>query len=50
MVCPRCKYGDFCALCLGKWANLGFDTCGNKDCKIIDEFLENSPWDKVFNL
>ncbi len=48
--CPRCNYGDFCVICCKKWINKANDICGNKGCTIIDEFLEQSPWIKVFKL
>lgn len=50
VVCPRCKYGDFCAKCLKKWKGTTNQLCGNADCQIYGDYLKMSPWDKKFDL
>jgi len=30
VVCPSCKYGDFCYLCLNKWKLMDSMYCGNE--------------------
>ena len=48
--CPTCNYGDFCYGCLLPWKNNGFKICGNPSCNYLKKFLENTPFDKIFNL
>lgn len=49
VVCPACNYGDFCYLCLNPWR--GNDvSCGNEECKFLDNFLTTCLWNRKFEL
>ena len=50
VVCPRCRYGDFCYNCLKIWKGSGSDFCGNEECKFFVDFLAKCPWNKRFEL
>ena len=48
MICPHCKYGDFCFYCLGKWT--GGKVCGNEECTFLATFIENAEMNCKFEL
>ena len=50
VVCPSCKYGDFCYKCLMPWNGTSSGNCGNSDCKFLNDYLAVCPWNKAFKL
>jgi hypothetical protein len=48
VVCPSCKYGDFCYLCLKKWIGGPDGRCGNQGCLIPKDLLKMCSFDRVF--
>ena len=52
VVCPSCKFGDFCYLCLKPWqgGSMGQEYCGNEQCKFLEDFLTKAAWNKTFRL
>ena len=50
VVCPSCKFGDFCYMCLKIWRKGSDEYCGNEECKFLEDFLTKAIWNKTFRL